>query len=793
MHRKHLRATVTGTDVDIPIGTLAAGQFLRYFGGEITTGIAGDVIGPASATDLAIARFDGVSGRLIQNSVVLISDVGQVTGVTALNGRDIARWVDGPSVGSTTLAHVAIWSDNTSRLIEDSGLHVNDIVRTSVAEVTTGHLAEFGDSTGRVLVDSGVPADNVVQHANASTDNALARWDGVTGNFLQNSVVTLSDVGQILGVTALNTRDIARWVDGPSIGGATDNAVALWDTTTGRLLKNSVVTITTGGDISTPGDMNPSSIGAIPVGVLVKSSGGTPHPDTSVARWRAGAGNPIDDSTVFLDNSGNLTGLGTLNTRTIASWVDGPASATDNAIARFDTTTGKLIQNSVVTVDDSGNIAGVGTLNTRSVSQFVTSATSSVADFEIVLWQGTTGRSITGSGIQWNQVAFLGSPFANDNRLVRTDTATNNRAVQQSGITVDDSNNITGVTTLNTIAPSNIVTGFFASAVNDVPYFTDTSGRVIRSSGLNVNNVVTSSSVGAGTDNAIVRMDGITGKLVQNSTVIIDDSGNVTGMGTLNGATIANWVVGPASATSGRIAVYNGATGKLIQNGTKLEADVVTGPASATDNAVARFDSTTGKLIQNSLVTVSDTGVVGGVATVNGVTVETHAARHQPGGADAMFSGSWTGRLAEWGGSAWLTRVIRAVLTTGGAAGSVSVLTGTTVALTSGSAALGVAFIPYSLSDTGLNVTVTCSWSNNTTGAQVMCGNSGGRVTSSGGSVVLSSTTPNGIPAVGTIIIVWPGVATGTAQVSAAVAISGSGGTIHPGIFFGLSGDGSNA
>lgn len=48
--------------------------------------------------------------------------------------------------------------------------------------------------------------------------------------------------------------------------------------------------------------------------------------------------------------------------------VVGPASATDNAIARFDSTTGKLIQNSVVTIaDTTGDMAGVGTLNTHTI------------------------------------------------------------------------------------------------------------------------------------------------------------------------------------------------------------------------------------------------------------------------------------------------------------------------------------------------------------------------------------------------------------------------------------------
>jgi hypothetical protein len=43
--------------------------------------------------------------------------------------------------------------------------------------------------------------------------------------------------------------------------------------------------------------------------------------------------------------------------------VVGPGSSTDNAVARFDGTTGKLLQNSVVIVDDSGNISGLGTIN----------------------------------------------------------------------------------------------------------------------------------------------------------------------------------------------------------------------------------------------------------------------------------------------------------------------------------------------------------------------------------------------------------------------------------------------
>ena len=42
----------------------------------------GDVVGPASSTDNAIARFDSTTGELLQDSVVTVGDTGAITGVT---------------------------------------------------------------------------------------------------------------------------------------------------------------------------------------------------------------------------------------------------------------------------------------------------------------------------------------------------------------------------------------------------------------------------------------------------------------------------------------------------------------------------------------------------------------------------------------------------------------------------------------------------------------------------------------------------------------------------------------
>ena len=84
----------TGTDGQVLIGktsdhsftpaTLTAGANITITNGPGSITIAGsaitagDVFGPASATDNAVTRFDTTTGKLIQNSVVIIDDTGNV-------------------------------------------------------------------------------------------------------------------------------------------------------------------------------------------------------------------------------------------------------------------------------------------------------------------------------------------------------------------------------------------------------------------------------------------------------------------------------------------------------------------------------------------------------------------------------------------------------------------------------------------------------------------------------------------------------------------------------------------
>lgn len=61
---------------------------------------SGDVVGPASATDNAIARFDLATGKLIQNSGIIISDTDAITGAASI-ALDVGATIDEFSIDGT--------------------------------------------------------------------------------------------------------------------------------------------------------------------------------------------------------------------------------------------------------------------------------------------------------------------------------------------------------------------------------------------------------------------------------------------------------------------------------------------------------------------------------------------------------------------------------------------------------------------------------------------------------------------------------------------------------------------
>ena len=87
--------TITNTAPDQVVsltagtGISTTGTYPNFTITNTSPSAGGDVVGPASATDNAVARYDTTTGKLIQNSLVLIDDTGSVTGVNALTAESL--------------------------------------------------------------------------------------------------------------------------------------------------------------------------------------------------------------------------------------------------------------------------------------------------------------------------------------------------------------------------------------------------------------------------------------------------------------------------------------------------------------------------------------------------------------------------------------------------------------------------------------------------------------------------------------------------------------------------------
>lgn len=127
---------------------------------------AGDVVGPASATDDAIARFDGTTGELLQNSLVTVNDTGELTAVNAYFSN--GAFFKGNVSGASELKYI------------NNGLRIKNVNNTTVAAFAGIPASNNGD--GLVLISG----------AGVSWKTSL---DGSTG---KGTLVLLNDGDYIL-------------------------------------------------------------------------------------------------------------------------------------------------------------------------------------------------------------------------------------------------------------------------------------------------------------------------------------------------------------------------------------------------------------------------------------------------------------------------------------------------------------------------------------------------------------------------------------------------------------------
>ena len=186
-----------------------------------------------------------------------------------------------------------------------------------------------------------------------------------------------------------------------------------------------------------------------------------------------------------------------------------------------------------------------------------------------------------------SESVFTGASSGTDNALIRAD-GTSGKKVQETGITIDDSDVISGATL------SSPVINVGSDAHGDI-YFRNSSGNLARLAPGTAGQTLVSggpgadpsfSAAGSGdvtsgsnvADNAIVRGDG-GAKGVQQSGITIDDTNNISGVNNVTGAD-TNFVTGTAGATN-EFGVWN------------VDGDLVGGVAQPAGTIVGTTDAQT--------------------------------------------------------------------------------------------------------------------------------------------------------------------------------------------------------
>jgi len=111
------------------------------------------VVGPASATDNAIVRFDGTTGELVQNSAVTVADTTGNLTFTAVGGGITLKQGANGLCGTTALTAGASTVSNTSVAITDSIILSLNTVGGTIA--SQPYVATITASTGFTVAGGG--------------------------------------------------------------------------------------------------------------------------------------------------------------------------------------------------------------------------------------------------------------------------------------------------------------------------------------------------------------------------------------------------------------------------------------------------------------------------------------------------------------------------------------------------------------------------------------------------------------------------------------------------------------
>ena len=166
------------------------------------------VVGPGSSTDNAVARFDGTSGKLIQNSLTTIDDTGNASGILS------QQFSDGTAV---TLAAGKMWYDGTTGAW-NAGMGNGNITQQIGEEIFVYGKASAAitDSPLQIIYHTGVVgASGVIQFAPtiAGITDVNSIIGVATESLALNGFGRATVFGVVRGITTNGTAFGEVWAD----------------------------------------------------------------------------------------------------------------------------------------------------------------------------------------------------------------------------------------------------------------------------------------------------------------------------------------------------------------------------------------------------------------------------------------------------------------------------------------------------------------------------------------------------------------------------------------------------
>lgn len=179
------------------------------------SGSSGDVVGPASSTDNAIVRFDGTTGKLVQNSGVTIDDSGNM--VVSVNSATDALRITQTGAGNALVVEDSANPDSSPFVVDAAG-QVAIGSSTSTAQSFRVAKAITGSATAFSIINQAAVQSDVTTTASMFYTGAATQ----AASFTLSSLNHYSADQNTFGASSI-VSDQRGFVANSSLTGATNN------------------------------------------------------------------------------------------------------------------------------------------------------------------------------------------------------------------------------------------------------------------------------------------------------------------------------------------------------------------------------------------------------------------------------------------------------------------------------------------------------------------------------------------------------------------------------------------